>query len=123
MKRVIVCGSRHWTDYRMIEEVVTSLATDNPGIIIVQGEAKGADRLAALACRNNGIACESFPADWDHKGKGAGIIRNKQMLDAGADLVVAFKDDFNHTMHRGGTENMIRIATSADVPIRLYCHQ
>lgn len=120
--RVIVCGSRNWSDYKMVEEVISSLAIANPGLTVIQGGAKGADSLAALVCRNNGIDCEVFTADWNHKGKGAGHIRNRQMLNSGADLVIAFKDDFNHNMDRGGTENMIRIAVLADVPIRLHSH-
>jgi hypothetical protein len=42
------------------------------------------------------------------------------MLEMGPDLVVAFKVDFDHTLSRGGTENMIRIARDAGVPTEIY---
>lgn len=125
--RIIICGSRAWSDPTMIEyflrhikrnvtrawEANTSLSTALP--TIVHGAAKGADRLAGQVARDMGFPVEEYPADWNGLGKKAGLVRNRQMLDAGADLVVAFKHGFDGTLRRGGTENMIRIASEAGV--------
>lgn len=117
MIRVIVCGSRDWTDYGTIEGYLDALARANPshGITVVHGAARGADALAGQAARNLGMVEEPHPADWAGRGRSAGPERNRLMLDLGADLVVAFKAGFDGTMSRGGTEHMVRIAMAAGV--------
>lgn len=112
--RVIVCGSREWTDYEMIDRVLSGYAHQNP-VTVVHGGARGADALAGLWARNNGVPEVVFPADWKGSGKAAGPLRNKQMLASGADRVLAFKDGFDITMRRGGTEHMVSIAIAAGV--------
>ena len=53
-----------------------------------------------------------YPADWDTHGRGAGPIRNKQMLEEGKpDLVIAFPGG-------KGTANMIGQAKEAGIPVR-----
>jgi len=106
--RVIVCGGRDYDDRAKVEDVLLFF---NPAkVTIVHGNAAGADRLAAVAASDFGFHVEAWLADWARHGKGAGPIRNQQMLDAGADLVIAFPGG-------KGTAHMVRIAREAGVPV------
>jgi|CXWL01.1.fsa_nt_gi hypothetical protein len=113
--RVIFCGSRDWTDYATIEHHMSDMAMSADGLVVVHGGARGADVLAGAAARTLGLFEEEHPADWVGRGRAAGHERNRLMLDLGADHVIAFKDNFDHTLRRGGTENMIRIAREAGI--------
>lgn len=80
-------------------------------IEIIEGEAQGADRLSAMWAEKNGVTVHRFPADWKKHGKGAGPIRNRQMLVEGKpDLVIAFPGG-------NGTRNMIDQARNAGVTV------
>jgi len=104
--RILVTGSRHWSDYnkviRGLTVAIDELSTkfkDDKTITIVHGGARGADSLAAdfvvntrsyFAGHGYTIKEEVHPANWNKYGKGAGPIRNQEMVDAGADICVAF---------------------------------
>jgi hypothetical protein len=61
---------------------------------LCHGGAKGADTIAGLIARELGKFVTEFPADWNRYGKGAGPIRNRQMLDEfRPEVVFAFVDD------------------------------
>ncbi len=71
----------------------------------------------------DGLWLETYPADWDNLPRWeAGPKRNQQMLDAGADHVVAFFA----TGHgygpdaKGGTNDMVRRAHKAGVNVDIY---
>lgn len=113
--RVLVCGSREWTDYKMIDFVLTDFALYNAPLTVIHGAARGADSLAGMWAHNHGVPEEAHPADWRGNGRAAGPLRNKQMLDTGVDRVLAFKDGFNLASGRGGTEHMVGIAVAAGV--------
>lgn len=106
--RVIVCGGRDYSDADAVEQVLLAL---NPHhVTIVHGAAPGADTLAGDLGHQLGFDIEPYPADWDKHGRAAGPIRNKQMLDSGADLVIAFPGG-------RGTTNMVLQAEKAGVPV------
>lgn len=102
--RVIVCGGRNYNDVREVDAALDPLLARHgkDGLTIVTGGASGADSLAYMWACEHGVRFERFPADW-RQGKKAGPIRNQQMLDAGADLVVAFPGG-------SGTADMVRRA-------------
>lgn len=106
--RVIVCGGREYTETDVVWSVLHAFDPDR--VIIVHGDARGADSLADHVARGFGFKTDPHPADWQRHGKGAGPIRNQQMLDAGADLVVAFPGG-------RGTADMVRRAREAGVPV------
>lgn len=112
--KVIVCGSRDWSDPAPILTVLSSLRHED--VIVIHGAARGADQMAGQVARVVGLDVQEFPADWRGQGKAAGHIRNRLMLDEKPDVVWAFKDGFDWTFSRGGTENMVRIAQEAGVP-------
>jgi hypothetical protein len=125
--RILVCGSRYWDDGAAVHAGIfglTALAGDDPDTIIIEGGARGADAEAASWARAFApLLHERYPADWDTHGKAAGPIRNRRMLGrlleghpAEQRYVLAFKDGFDWTLKRGGTEHMVRIAKAAGVP-------
>lgn len=112
--RVIVCGSRDWTDRRIIRETLLALADRCPDlrIVVVHGAARGADRMAGEEARACGYKVEEHPANWALHGHRAGLIRNAYMLSLGCSHVIAFWDGKSR-----GTEHMIRIAREADARV------
>ena len=108
--RVLVCGSRKWTDYAVIERRMKALP---PWTVIIEGEARGVDKAARLIAKHLGLEVVPFPADWDKYGKAAGPIRNQQMLDEGKpDLVLAYPMPGSV-----GTQDMIARAKKAGIPV------
>lgn len=105
--RVLVCGSRDWTDQEVIYETIRSLPDDT---VIVCGDASGADYFARNSPRSSGITV--FIADWGKYGKRAGPRRNQAMLDSGVDLVLAF----SRQPVTPGTADMLARARKAGVP-------
>lgn len=110
--RILVCGSRDWTDSNTIYQKL-SRYPDNT--IVIHGACRGADRLAGTAAKCLGMPIMEFPADWQKYGKSAGPIRNQQMLDEGKpDLVIACHDDLENSK---GTKDMVARALKAKLPI------
>lgn len=102
--RLLVCGGRDFTDYAAVCRALDQV-NEAVGIsAIIHGAARGADSLGARWAQERGILTVAFPADWNKRGKGAGHIRNQQMLDEGCpEGVVAFPGGT-------GTADMIRRA-------------
>jgi hypothetical protein len=114
--RVLICGSRDWDDVACIERVVQELAAADPDLVVIEGEARGADSIARDAARRLGVPVIKYPADWVSYGRAAGPMRNQQMLDAGPDLVVAFHPNIAESK---GTRDMVMRAGRAGIPVRL----
>jgi hypothetical protein len=91
LKTVIVTGSRNWIDHLFIYEKLDAALKTEPFDHLVQGGARGADRIAAQWCRLNKIKCTQVDAQWDLYGKAAGMRRNREMLGMFPDAwVIAF---------------------------------
>ena len=97
MKLAIV-GSRGFDDFALLNEVVCSCFRSEfepyHAEVIISGGARGADSMAkrwALAAKLDGVEYTEFLPDWHKFGKGAGFIRNQQIVDA-CDMVLAFWD-------------------------------
>lgn len=112
-KRVLICGSRGWTNERLIGAVVAALP---PGTVVIHGAARGADSIAGRAAEQCGLPVEQYPAEWRRYGRAAGHRRNTQMLtDGRPDLVIAFRLDGPSK----GTDNMIAQARSAGIRVQV----
>jgi hypothetical protein len=122
--RLLVCGSRTWTDRPRLWQVLDRLVTahgDGQGVLI-EGDARGADRLAGQLARERGWRLERYPADWTRQGKAAGLRRNTRMLQQGRpDLVVAFT--VGPLAASRGTADMVRRAQEAGVPVQVITSQ
>ena len=111
LMRVLVCGSRHFNNRALLSSTLNGISIS----VLIHGAARGADTMAERYAEDRGIPVEAFPADWVTFGKGAGPIRNRQMLVEGKpDLVVAFL-----APNSRGTQNMIDQATKAGVPVKV----
>lgn len=60
---------------------------------MIHGGASGADTRAAECAAECGWRTEEHRAVWAVYGRRAGIIRNVEMVDAGADICLAFIKD------------------------------
>ena len=87
--KVLVCGSRVWDRPTWIGERLSLLPKS---VEIIHGGARGVDTIAGTYAEALGFKVTVYPADWQGQGRGAGIIRNGQMLDLKPDLVIAFWD-------------------------------
>ena len=103
--RVLVCGSRGWSDTETLYKWLSILPK---GSTIIEGEATGADRLARIWGKQLGFKIEAYPAEWQRFGRRAGTIRNEKMLRLGKpQLVIAFHSDIQESR---GTLHMISLA-------------
>jgi hypothetical protein len=58
---------------------------------------------------------EAHRADWSKHLRAAGVIRNQEMVDAGADVCFAFP-----TGEAKGTRDCIRRAEKAGIPVTIF---
>lgn len=111
LSRVIVCGSRGWTDSAKIAERLAALPKNT---LVVHGGARGADKIAAREATKLGLKVQLHGAKWERYGKTAGLIRNHEMAAAGADLCLAFWDN-----RSSGTKHMIAEARKHGIPVEI----
>jgi hypothetical protein len=115
--RVLVCGSRTYTNEQSVHEVLCAIHATNPISVVIDGAASGADTLAwGWGVNTPNVESERYPADWELHGKAAGPIRNQQMLSEGKpDLVVAFVD--KPLTQSRGTFDMVKRSRAAGVRV------
>ena len=104
--RIIVAGTRGFSDYKFFSEKIKEIISDVEGnFIFYSGMAStGADKLIVDFCEKEGYLYHPCPADWDRFGKGAGYIRNNIMA-SDATRLIAFHDGKSR-----GTAHMIKVA-------------
>lgn len=120
--RVLVTGSRSWTDEGVIHDALSGIHFPRKRIVLVHGACpQGADQIADewAAIRNSGggspVIVERHPADWDRLGKRAGFARNAEMVKLGANLCLAFIVDQSR-----GASYTADLAEKAGIPVRRY---
>lgn len=120
--KILVCGGRDFYNWELLRDTLEKYLPqpiedrisylDNKHIVIISGEAKGADSLAKDFSIVYRTGYERYPAQWDKYGKSAGYRRNLQMLEEGKpDLVIAFPGG-------KGTKNMIELSKKAGIEVR-----
>ena len=120
--RLLITGSRNFGDQGSFDiELIRAALKDarrklhDAGfdrIVLVHGAARGADQLAAAIGKSMGFTLEPHPAQWSVHGKAAGPIRNKEMVDLGADLVLAFPRGSSR-----GTRGCMKLAAEAGIEV------
>lgn len=111
--RILVCGGRSFDDHVAVETVLDALVTARGDLVIIQGGADGADRLARRWAEYHRHEYLNYPADWKMHGAAAGPMRNQRMIDHGhPDLVIAFPGG-------DGTADMVKRARRAGIEVRL----
>lgn len=114
--RLLVTGSRQWTDYSLIHKELYTLQVTYHKIVLVSGHCPtGADCLAEEAARALDFGIEQYPADWSTYGKSAGFRRNVEMVESKIDMCYAFILDDS----RGATHCM-KAATWRKIPTTVW---
>ena len=122
MSRLLITGSRahQWTPYdshALLIAVREILEKTHELPVLVHGGATGADTEAArMGQQLLNLPTEVHRADWTKYGRAAGPIRNKAMVNLGADLCLAFPD---HPKGQGsrGTWGCIDLAHQSGIPV------
>lgn len=146
MFKILVCGSREIKDKEFVFNKLDYLTSNKNlnNIEIVQGGQKsfdknlevyfGADYFAKLWAKERSVKFKEFLAPWEglegmpkskltkkkdgsHYWKGAGMYRNKQMLDYKPDVCVGF---LSKTAANKGTKNMLKLVKDAGIPLKYY---
>lgn len=112
--RLVVAGSRNFTDYTVLKQHLQNyLNKYGHSLIIVSGNAKGADLLGERYARENQLRCEVYRANWSLYGNAAGPIRNKKMSEI-CDEVIVFWDEVSR-----GTSSMISCTKNLNKQIQI----
>jgi hypothetical protein len=114
---ILITGDRHWRCDDLAEQIINRLlARYGADLVVVHGGAAGVDNAFAVACRKLGIALEPHLADWKGLGNIAGPTRNREMVEAGADLRIALHRSIETSK---GTKDCERQALAAGIPVYL----
>lgn len=115
--RILVTGSRDWDDketiYRALAETQGVMPHDQ--MILIHGGARGADGIASRYADSMDWGNQIYHPEWDKYGKRAGILRNEAMVNAGADVCLAFI----RNQSRGAT-HCANYAETMGVPVKRF---
>lgn len=121
--KILVVGSRTFNQYelmvRTLDKVIlesTGIARDgnNNHIEIISGGAHGADKMSEVYAKQINCKMTIFPADWRKHGRSAGFTRNKEMVEYGPDLCVAFRVSGSL-----GTSHTIKLCREKGIPTKI----
>jgi hypothetical protein len=113
--RVLITGSRDWWDVTTIMGALLPIHEAHPEAVLVSGGCpSGADAIAEAIWHGFDGEVEVHPANWK-LGKSAGILRNNEMVDLGADVCLAFRKNYSR-----GTTHCANAATMAGIPTTWY---
>lgn len=128
--RILITGSRRWRDRDTIHAALADAVRDLPAdreVTVVHGGCWGADQIADLWARQYGATVEVHEADWDRYQRAAGPIRNRHMVNLGADIALAFigpctssrcRKPRPHPSH--GASGCADMAERAGIPVRRF---
>lgn len=88
--RVIIAGSRTFTDYKLLKKVMDRLTIKYREVTVLSGGAKGADALGEKWAFEWWWTVEQYLPDYKRYGQKAPIMRNQEMVEANATHFVAF---------------------------------
>lgn len=106
--KIAVIGSRSLS-VNNLDEIIPEECTE-----IVSGGARGVDSSASAFAEERGLILTEFLPDYDQYGKGAPLVRNRQIVEY-ADAVYAFWDGGSR-----GTKYTIDYARKLGKPVRIF---
>lgn len=120
---LLIAGTRKYNDYQFFSAAVDwqlkEQVKKGRQIMIVEGGAEGADKMAARYAEEKGYLHKCFPADWDAYGPRAGYIRNEKMHAYIAGFpnrgVLLFWDGVSR-----GTGHSLPLAERFNTPCHIY---
>lgn len=113
---VLVTGGRKFNDVKLVAAVlhdtlITARSISGRRMVVVQGGADGADAHAEKWAKAWKVPYFTIPAEWGRFSKGAGGVRNEQMLDwLPIDMVIALPGGT-------GTLDMVTRATEKGIAV------
>ena len=113
--RLLVTGSRNWANRKAVGRALYEAWTEAGSptdAVLVHGAARGLDSIAADIWSSKGLKVEAHSAKWDEFGKRAGILRNIEMVEQGADVCLAFPIGASV-----GTRHCMRTAAAAGIRV------
>jgi hypothetical protein len=117
---VLICGSREWWDPEPIRREIRKRKTwckrQGYELVIIEGEARGADQTARIVAEQEDVHVIRVAALWETRGKPAGPQRNAIMAAIGPQEVVAFHEDIENSK---GTKDMLKRAEKLDIPTKV----
>lgn len=109
--RVLVCGGRDYNDRGAAFAALDRVHVKRGIACVIEGGARGGDRLGAEWAELHGVAHIRCPADWARNGRAAGFLRNRSML-------VTHKPDLVVALPGGrGTAHMVELARASGVTV------
>ena len=113
--KLMVCGSRSITDTDWIYRQIDACVSENhfEDIIIIEGDAQGVDKAAGLWAEQHGYQIKKHPADWNKYGRGAGFVRNKEMVES-CDFCLILWDGKSK-----GTKHDLELCQKLEKPFKL----
>jgi len=115
--KILVCGQRDFLDKTFVFLALDEIHAEKPITCVVNGGAPGADSLGAAWAHAKGIEVKTYKAQWARFGKGAGPIRNQQMLDEEKpDYALVLYHDPHSSK---GTNDMQKRLDEASVPYKM----
>lgn len=110
MKVICVCGGREYANREYAFKVLDGARAFYGHVMIKNGAARGADKLSSEWALSRGVPLHEYPADWNTHKKAAGPIRNREMLQSGFDMLIAFPGG-------SGTADMVKITKKAGIEV------
>lgn len=111
--RIIIAGSRSVAQAGFDQAISQSVMLSQAEAIL-SGGARGVDLLAEAWARSMGLPVIRYNPDWKQFGRGAGIIRNRTMVE-NADALLAIWDG-----HSRGTRQIIDYARSRYLRVEVF---
>lgn len=115
--RILITGSRDWPDPDLIITALTEyeMSTSVTPTLVSGNCPTGADAFAEAYASVLGWKIERHPADWNRYGRRAGFLRNKEMVDLGADVCLSFIKN-----NSKGASMTTKFAEEAGIPTRIF---
>lgn len=104
MLRILIRGSRKFTDYKKIFDSLNKVEAKYPSEekVLIAGGGSGVDRVGEQAAKRLGWRVEKFVPELKNPDEKAGRARNIEMIDSGVDYCLAFPHpdtESKSTMH------------------------
>lgn len=106
--RLLICGGREFNDMDKLHAAIMKLPF--MPTIVIEGGARGTDRLAKTWAIKHGIHYAEVPALWDQYEKTAGPRRNKAMLTLNPEYCLAMPGG-------NGTADMVKKCNARCIPV------